>query len=95
MLLSFLGMLLFLRFIQNTFRVYVSPEYWFFTASCMVALAYGIISLTNASSIEFTAKLIPLVLAPPILHPIISYFASPKTYLIAYGMDSYHDFYDH
>ena len=84
-----------LCFIQNTFRVYVSPEYWFFTASCMAAFAYGIISLTNISSIELSAKFLPLILAPPILHPLISYFASPHTYLIAYGMDSYLHFYNH
>lgn len=80
---------------QNTFRVYGSPEYWFFTAVCMLTFAFGIISLTNASTIVFRAKLLPLVLAPPIIHPILSYFASPQTYLIALGMDSYQKFYQY
>ena len=87
--------LILIPIMQNTFRVYSSPEYWFFTAACMLIFAFGIVSLTNAGSIEFRAKLLPLVLAPPIIHPLVSYFASPQTYLIALGVDSYQHFYQY
>jgi len=61
----------------------------------MLYLAYGIVSLTEAGMLAFRALLVPLVLAPPLLHPLLSYFASPQHYLTSWGLQSYRNFYDY
>ena len=83
------------EFLQNPFKLYTSVEQWIFTIVCMLYLAYGIVSLTEAGMLAFRAKLVPLVLAPPLLHPLLSYFASPQHYLTSWGLQSYRNFYDY
>ena len=81
--------------LQNPFRLFASAEHWVFTLVCMLYLAYGILSLTEAGTIEFRSKLLPTVLALPFLHPLLSYFASPQSYLSSWGVQSFSPFYDH
>lgn len=61
----------------------------------MLYLAYGVISLTGVATLVLRAELLPLVLVPPILHPLLSYFASPQPYLSSWGLQSHRNFYDH
>ena len=80
---------------QNPFQVFGSVEYWMFTLVCMAYTAFGILSLTEAGTIEFRSKLLPTVLALPFLHLFITYFASPQPYLSAWGAPSYQNLYEH
>ena len=83
------------NFLQNPFQVFTSVEYWLFTLVCMIYLAFGILSLTEAGTIQFRSLLLPTILAPPVLHPVLTYFASPQPHLSAWVITSYHNFYDH
>ena len=40
-------------YFQNPFKVFTSMEQWVFTGVCMLYLAYGILSLTEAGSLAF------------------------------------------
>ena len=80
---------------QNPFKLFAEVQQWVFTVVCMLYLAYGILSLTEAGSIEFRSKLLPTVLALPLLHPLLAYFASPQPYFSSWGVESYRHFYDH
>ncbi len=82
-------------FLQNPLKLYKSLEHWFFTGVCVVWMAYGILSLTDAGSVSLRAKLLPVIFAPPLLHPVLSFFASPQAYLSAWGLESYRHFYEH
>ena len=80
---------------QNPFLVFSSVEYWVFTVVCMLYLAFGILSLTEAGTIEFRSQLLPTVLSLPLLHPLLSYFASPQPYLASWGVHSYQSLHNH
>ena len=81
--------------IQNPFKMYKSLVHWIFMLMCMLYLAYGIISLTEVGSVALRATVIVVVVTPPLLLPLLSFFASPKPYLSAWGLESYRYFYEY
>ena len=62
----------------------------------MIALACGILSLTEWADVTNRALFIPLILAPPILQPILTHFASPQFQFEAWDVKKMEDdFFDY
>lgn len=81
---------------ENPFKVYKLPVQWLLTVSSMIALACGILSLTEWADVTNRALFIPLILAPPILQPILTHFASPQFQFEAWDVKKMEDdFFDY
>ena len=90
-----LRFLLYYIFIQNTFKVYTLGIQWLIVIGSLILLSCGILSLTGWADVKTRSYFIPLVLLPPLVHPLLNHFASPQLVFRSWGVKDFDDTFDY
>lgn len=80
---------------KNTFKVYILGIEWLIVIGSIILLSCGILSLTEWSDVKTRSYFLPLVLLPPLIHPLLNHFAAPLPVFQCWGVKEYSDLFEY